>query len=173
MGTYTLYCYFKNMYMSINSVLAVTGSMNQIEEFQVKTRCSSDAGTNNDIKFVLCQNGKCCSIQGLPATLGNPDCKKIESFENSQLGDCATMSFDNSEITGSISYADPTNWSDGYTGEYIKIILPNGDFHRCPIDGRIDGDDGGPPERDISCKSFNSNKGNFYSDITLMPHLGR
>ena len=133
--------------------------MNQIKEFQVKTKCSSDAGTNNDIKFVLCQSGKCCSIQGLPATLGNPDCKKIESFENSQLGDCATMNFDYSEITGSISYADPTNWSDRYIGEYIKITLHNGDFHRCPIDGRIDGDQGGPPERDISCESFNSNKG--------------
>ena len=41
---------------------------------------------------------------------------------------------------------------DGYTGEYVKIILTNGKVLECPINGRIDGDEAEGPARDIICE---------------------
>ena len=108
------------------------------------------------MKFTFCQNGSCCSTgNSLPAQKNRCTIKSYIDF-----GECSNFNFiPELTLQGNVTFVNeyPTyfEYMDGWLGEYIKLILPNGYHFECTMDGWI----GGPPHqnhplsRDLTCFS--------------------
>ena len=99
------------------------------------------------LSFKFCSNGECCSISGITFANGKNganehpvDCTTPDKFEDSQLGSCKGNRFNpHVKITGKVSYSTQAN-TDGWHGEWIKLISKDGIIFKCAIVGWIDGD---------------------------------
>ena len=134
-------------------------------ELQIKTLCGKiHTRTSDDLSFIFCNFGKCCSTGGLELTNGKEgskgypvDCNIPDSFISKDIGDCEDFEFKSGSIvTGNVILSN----IDGFRGDWVKIRSSNGSFLHCTIDGWIDGDNniGGqsnvPKSRDFTCTSL-------------------
>ena len=80
------------------------------------------------------------------------DCTTPDKFDDSQLGSCKGIRFNpHLKITGKVSYSTQAN-TDGWHGEWIKLISNDGITFKCAILGWIDGNSSDPKTQDFICK---------------------
>ena len=116
---------------------------------QIKTSCEKSASTKDELLFVFCQNGKCCSTGSIPAQ--KKKCKTNKYiFDN--FVDCAEYKFTSNLIKGNVTYADLASARDRWIPEWVKMSLNDGSVVKCLLNGRIDGnDDTDPTFLDFEC----------------------
>ena len=145
-------CYIKGSYFY--------QKIGRLDKLIIKTKCGTRwAGTNNLLSFKFCSNGECCSISGIRLANGKNvadehpvGCTTPDKFEDSQLGSCKGNRFNpHVKITGKVSYSTQAN-TDGWHGEWIKLISKDGITFKCAILGWIDGNSSDPKTQDFICK---------------------
>ena len=96
---------------------------------QIKTDCGKYSHSKDKKTFTFCQNGRCCSTGGLPAQ--DERCKQ-NNYQAYELGDCGKFHFDFESVEGNVTYHDIASAKDGWTPEWIKLVLGNGAVIKCP-----------------------------------------
>ena len=96
---------------------------------QIKTDCGKYSHSKDEKTFTFCQNGRCCSTGGLPAQ--DKRCKQ-NNYQAYELGDCGKFHFDFEPVQGNVTYHDIESAKDGWTPEWIKLVLENGAVIKCP-----------------------------------------
>ena len=125
-------------------------------ELQIKTLCGKiNTGTNDDLLFTFCNSDQCCSTGEIQLTNGRQgsngypvDCNTPDILGSSQLGDCKDFEFGfESIITGNVTVSN----IDEFRGEWVKVLLTDGTFLYCTIDGWLDNDSNFPKHQEFSC----------------------
>ena len=131
--------------------------MTDTPQLQIKTTCGITwAGTNDWLSFTFCNGQKCCATDEIQLANGredtakeNPvDCTIPDIFGNAMIGSCKDFDFrSDSMVTSNVTISRQENatHSNGWRGEWIKVVLDSLSFLECPIDGWIDGDDPSKP----------------------------
>ena len=117
---------------------------------QIKTRCTNYSTSKDEKVFTFCQNGKCCSTGAIPAQ--NRRCK-LNNYKSEEIGSCAKFKFVADFVKGNVTYHHLPSATDGWTPEWVKLMLKDGAVITCSFNGRIDGDDKTEPTfLDFDCK---------------------
>ena len=101
---------------------------NGLAELQIKTDCDIYSHSKDKKTFTFCQNGRCCSTGGLPAQ--DERCKQ-NNYQAYKLGDCGKFHFDLESVQGNVTYHDIASATDGWTPDWVKLVLGNGDVIKC------------------------------------------
>ena len=95
---------------------------------QIKTDCGRYSHSKDKKTFTFCQNGRCCSTGGLSAQ--DERCK-LYNYQASELGDCDKFHFDFESVEGNVTYHDIASAKDGWTPDWINLVLGNGAVIKC------------------------------------------
>ena len=98
---------------------------------QIKTDCSRFSQSKDKKIFTFCQNGKCCSTGALPAQ--NQRCKQNTYGFGTKynLGECSKFDFHFDSVEGNVTYHDIASAKDGWTPDWIHLVLGNGAVIKC------------------------------------------
>ena len=115
--------------------------------------------------FTFCQDGQCCSTGGLPAQERN--CHQND-YNANELGDCGHFKFIPDSMQGNVTYLS-SSATDGWKGEWLKLVLDENNSIKCLINQKIDTDDDNEP----SSLEFNCNlEGKHFVFWNVLPVQG-
>ena len=99
-----------------------------LAELQIKTDCDIYSHSKDKKTFTFCQNERCCSTGGLPAQ--DERCKQ-NNYQAYELGECGKYHFDFESVQGNVTYHDLASATDGWTPDWVKLVLGNGAVIKC------------------------------------------
>ena len=108
----------------------------KLVELQLKTLDVDDAGMSTlGISIDICSKANCCAFDILDYPYDQFERGLIEGFTLGQLQECQNLEV--SDVGLDVLKLDHTG-SDGWRGEYVRLLLDSGLYYHCPINAWLD-----------------------------------
>ena len=108
----------------------------KLVELQLKTLDVDDAGMDDsELSIDICSKSNCCAFDILDYPYNQFERGLIEGFTLGQLQEC--QNFEVSDVGLDVLKLDHSG-SDGWRGEYVRLLLDSGLYYHCPINAWLD-----------------------------------